>query len=861
MGVVYKAEDTKLERLVALKFLSGHLLGDQDVRKRFEREAKAAAALDHANVCTVYEIDQADGQTFIAMALIEGESLAKKIAQGPLKVEEALDIARQVAEGLRAARDRGVVHRDIKPENVIVDQVGHVTILDFGLAQLAQASRLTRADQALGTTAYMSPEQTQGAGTDQRTDIWSLGVVLYEMVTGQQPFKGDYSKAVAYSILNEGHEPVTALRTGVPMELERVVDKCLSKDGGDRYQSATELVVDLRSLGAKASDTKSPAALPAPTPSRKRLWAVALGLIVLVAAVAFWVARPDDRERTSESWRTSRVTSTPELELFFSASSNSSLIAYSNNVSGNNDVYVMPVTGGKPLQLTTDPDDDDEPVLSPDGGLVVYHSSQAQGQLYAVPVTGGAPRPLARTNWSGQGFPSAIGANPWRVADGRQELLFSRQHPAGHVSIWKLDIASLEETQVSYPDKGERHFNASYSANRTQIVFGRAVHSRRELWLMPAEGGEARPLVQDEFENRSPCWTPDGRRIVFQSDRSGSRNLWEVTLSTGNLRQITAGPGNDERPLVVEGRGLFYVQSGHALNLFRVDLASGNDEALTTGSNVDRWRPNFSRDGRFLMFDGRQGRDSEVSKFDLDSGETTNLTDNEAEDRYPDWSPVSDEIVFLSDRDGAPALWIMDGAGRSSRRVERQADALPPGIGVGSDAPSGPPRWKPDGNRIGYVGLGENGPELWSVGPDGSDPKRLLEGVSAFDWYDESGRTVVYSTTPTSSRRELRVVNLDTGEEELLGTGAFTGIDVAPDGRSVAFIDMKSHVAQRTSLLPLAPPRAEGGVPRPAGPVQTLTRGEGVWHTHGGSFSPDGSMYIYDHDEDYGDVLLIENYR
>ena len=251
MGVVYKAEDTKLERPVALKFLPNHLLGDAEVKKRFEREAKAAAALDHSNVCTVYEVDEADGRTFIAMSLIEGESLDKLIGRGPLKLDEALDIAQQVARGLEAAHKRGIVHRDVKPENVMVGEDGHVTVMDFGLAQLAQASRLTRADQTMGTTAYMSPEQTQGSGTDHRTDVWALGVVRYEMVVGEQPFKGDYEKAIQYSILNEAPEPITALRSGVPMELEVAVNKCLEKDLGDRYGSAAELEKDLRTLTRK----------------------------------------------------------------------------------------------------------------------------------------------------------------------------------------------------------------------------------------------------------------------------------------------------------------------------------------------------------------------------------------------------------------------------------------------------------------------------------------------------------------------------------------------------------------------------------------------------------------------------------
>ena len=299
MGVVYRAEDTKLERPVALKLLPAHLLGNEDVRKRFEREARSAAALSHANVCHVYEIDESDGQTFIAMELIEGESLDKKIAAGPLKLDEALSIAQQIAKGLEAAHRRGIVHRDIKPENIMVGEGGHVTVMDFGLAQLTEASRLTKTDETVGTVAYMSPEQTEGSGTDRRTDIWSLGVVLYEMVAGQQPFKGDYDKAVLYSILNEAPEPITSLRTGVPIELEFVVGKCLAKSAAERYQSANEALVDLSTQhkriesGRSTTDVsviKGESGPPGPPADRKRAAALPVaaiaGLALLVAG--FW---------------------------------------------------------------------------------------------------------------------------------------------------------------------------------------------------------------------------------------------------------------------------------------------------------------------------------------------------------------------------------------------------------------------------------------------------------------------------------------------------------------------------------------------------------------------------------------------
>ena len=298
MGVVYKAEDTSLDRPVALKFLAPHLVQDTEIRKRFEREAKAAAALNHPNICTVYEIAEANGRTFIAMAFLEGEGLDKKIEAGPLKLQDALDIAIQTAKGLQAAHGKKVVHRDIKPANLMIGDDGQVTVMDFGLALLTDRSKLTRMDETMGTVTYMSPEQTYGAEIDHRSDVWSLGVVLYEMVTGQEPFKGHYDKAVMYSITNEQPEPMTGLRTGVPMELEFIVGKCLTKAANERYQSAGEVLVDL-STQRKRIESGQSAVLktavgqatppPRPTPKLKRATVVflaAAGLLMLLA-IAF----------------------------------------------------------------------------------------------------------------------------------------------------------------------------------------------------------------------------------------------------------------------------------------------------------------------------------------------------------------------------------------------------------------------------------------------------------------------------------------------------------------------------------------------------------------------------------------------
>jgi serine/threonine protein kinase/Tfp pilus assembly protein PilF len=249
MGVVYKAEDTKLRRTVALKFLPPELTRDANAKERFVHEAQAASALDHPNICTIHEIDETDeGRTFIAMACYEGESLRAKIERGPLELDEALDIAVQIVQGLAKAHERKIIHRDIKPANVLITKDGLVKIVDFGLAKLGGRTKLTRTRAAPGTVSYMSPEQLRGGDIDHRSDIWALGVVLYEMTTGETPFRGDYEQGVCYSILNEAPRPIRSLRPDVPVEVERLIEKTLAKDANERYQTATELLGALQSM-------------------------------------------------------------------------------------------------------------------------------------------------------------------------------------------------------------------------------------------------------------------------------------------------------------------------------------------------------------------------------------------------------------------------------------------------------------------------------------------------------------------------------------------------------------------------------------------------------------------------------------
>ncbi|UCD23343.1 MAG: protein kinase, partial [Gemmatimonadota bacterium] len=301
MGVVYKAEDTKLKRTVALKFLSPQSLGTKDEITRFVAEAQSAAALNHPNICTIHEIDETDGHSFIAMEWIDGQALKDKTRSGPLDLEEALDIAIQLGEGLSEAHERGIIHRDIKSANIMLTPRGQAKLMDFGLAKTPDRAQLTKTGTTIGTTAYMSPEQARGGKVDHRSDLWSLGVVVFEMITGQLPFKGGHEQAVMYSVVNEEPKPLTSLRTGVPVELERIVSKCLAKDPDERYQTTKDLLADLRHL-RRITATQTPLTQSAgSTMGVGRLvrhWPWMAVLVLVAALTVFVLRRSAQREAT-----------------------------------------------------------------------------------------------------------------------------------------------------------------------------------------------------------------------------------------------------------------------------------------------------------------------------------------------------------------------------------------------------------------------------------------------------------------------------------------------------------------------------------------------------------------------------------
>ena len=519
MGVVYKALDTNLNRTVALKFLAPRLTQDPEAKKRFRREAEAAAAVDHPNICTVHEIAEVDGQIFIAMAYIEGQSLDKKIGGSPLPLDQAFDIAAQTAQGLQAAHEKGVVHRDIKSANILLTTSGQVKIVDFGLAQLANPDQLTKTGSTLGTPAYMSPEQARWEKVDRRTDIWSLGVVLYEMVGGRLPFRGEVQQAMMHSILHADPDPLTGLRTGVPIELDYLIDKALAKERDERYQHVDEVLVDLRELqkeqpsGIERLRTTPGTARPRPRGQRKKptkAWVGAAAAVVMaITAAVFWNFGPTTTEPPLEPMRPVPLTTYPGAEMLASFSPDGNQVAFpwTGGNTESFDIYVKVVGPGPPLRLTTHPDWDGSPAWSPDGRWIAFLRGRPEDRekmgLYLISPLGGRERKLAETRL------------PFNYMAGNMYGLVSRQPLAGRVRLGGGFARAVERILAlgGFRRKAKADFAARRLDHRRRLarLFSRRPHAR----LFP---------LQLRVESRSP--SAGSRRRFEPARRTSTPNLY-----------------------------------------------------------------------------------------------------------------------------------------------------------------------------------------------------------------------------------------------------------------------------------------------------------------------------------------------
>jgi serine/threonine protein kinase len=665
MGIVYRAEDTRLGRIVALKFLPPELTRDPVAKARFLQEARTASALDHPNICTIYDVGETEeARLFIAMPCYDGETLRQRLEHGPLPVDEAVDVAWQIARGLAKAHRQGIIHRDVKPANLMLTADGVVKILDFGIAKLAGAAGITLTGLPLGTPAYMAPEQMRGEEVDVRTDLWSLGVVLYEMLAGRRPFPGDHEVVVRHGILNTEPEPLSKLRPEVPRELERITSGLLAKDRDGRCPTAEHFLSDLRPLVVTPSGSRMTSAATTTVLPRRRwmsggLAAAALLLALAVLGLVAWRslrARPAPLPSIF-----ARLTDLPGIEEQPSLSPSGDYFVYVKTVNGNKDIFLQR-PGGAPRNLTADsPADDSEPAYSPDGNQIAFRSERNGGGIYLMGSTGESVRRLTETGydpaWSPDGkeivYATAPGDDP------RKWSAQSRLWRAEVGTPRRRLVANAEGTQPSWSPNGKRIAYWSVPPGSGQRV----------VWTLPAEGGEPVRVTAESannWNNWSPAWSPEGDYLYFASDRGGSMNLWRVPIdeATGKTRGepepvTTSSQWNGALRLSKDGRRIIYAAFEERSVLEKVPLdpagarTVGVPSTITQSSqavNLGAVSPN----GVWIAYRTRAPQE-DLFLVKPDGSGLLQLTHDTAKDRGPAWLPDG-RILFFSNRNPASGL-------------------------------------------------------------------------------------------------------------------------------------------------------------------------------------------------------------